>query len=168
MGDGGNGNGTVGYGDALAWTTLLFRNRYQPDLALLQQLGDALRMGADENTLDELAAAALRAPGPDAQAFFNANISMPIVQAKCVNCHTQGGVAPARGARLVVVTNSNPNHMQINHRAFISLGEQLGSRDLSDYVTGKAQGMLSHGGGRQLSPGSEDLDNLETYLNLIE
>jgi hypothetical protein len=163
-----NGNGTVGYADALAWTTLLFRNRYQLDLELLLQLADAVRMGANENTLDTLAEAALREPGPDAQQFFNANISMPIVQAKCVNCHTQGGIAPARGARLVVVTNSNSNHMQINHQAFISLGEQLGSRDLSDYVTDKALGLQNHGGGRQLTQGSQDLANLETYLNLIE
>ena len=78
------------------------------------------------------------------------------------------GTAAARGAGLIFVTNSVSGFAERNHQAFIGFGRSLGGRDLSDYVTGKASARLSHGGGQQLAPGSSDLENLETYLNLLE
>jgi len=163
-----NGNESVGYGDALNWSTLLHRDKYLLDYDLVRNLSQAIRDGASEDTLIQLSLAVLGQSGPDALEFFTDNISMPIVQSKCINCHTSGGTAPSRGARLVLVTNSNSNHLALNHQAFIRLGEILGTRDLSDYVTSKASAQISHGGGRQVRQGTTDFDNLETYLNLIE
>jgi hypothetical protein len=163
-----NGNGTVGYGDALGWSTLFHRDRYLLNFDAVVDLSNAIRAGADEGTQKRLALAVLGQPGTDALQFFTDNISAPIVQSRCINCHTSDGIAPSRGARLVLVTNSNSDHLALNHRAFIRLGELLGGGDLSDHVTTKASAQVSHGGGRQLPPGSTDLDKLETYLNLIE
>jgi hypothetical protein len=97
---------------------------------------------------------------------FTDTISMPIVQSKCINCHVSGGVA--RNTRLLLVNNSDPDNLSKNHQAFINLEVALDSQDLSDYVTSKVQGQLGHGGGQQLSAGSQDLINLEAYLDLLD
>jgi hypothetical protein len=87
------------------------------------------------------------------------------VQSKCINCHVSGGVA--RNTRLLFVNNSDADNLAKNHQAFINLGDSL-TGGLSDYVTGKVQGRLGHGGGLQVRGDSQDLVNLETYLNLLE
>lgn len=163
-------SGEVDYRDALSWSINFHRDLYLLDYANVRKLSRDLIAGADEASVRDRAFRVMGQDGApdDAQQFFTDNISAPIVQRRCVNCHTQFGSAPAQGARLVLLANNNSNHLQENHQAFIRLGTQLGSRDLSDYVTGKASGRISHGGGMQLQPGSDDLRNLETYLNLLE
>lgn len=158
----------VNYLDALSWTVLLHRGKYLLDYADVRELAMALAEGKDPASIRgrSLKVLGMDDDVVDALQVFTDTISMPIVQSKCVNCHTSRGVAS--GTRLRLVTNSDPDNLSKNHQAFISLGASLGSRDLSDYVTAKAQGQLSHGGGRQLSPGSQDLANLDAYLDLIE
>ena len=163
-----NDDGTVNYLDALAWTVLFDIGKYKLDYDDVRELANAITEGRSEQDIRERFLKVLGEEPVDALQFFTDNISMPIVQSKCVNCHTASGIAPARGARLVLVTNSNGNHLNINHQAFIDLEAALGSRDLSDYVTAKASAQISHGGGRQLAVGSVDLLNLETYLNMLE
>lgn len=159
----------VNYNDALAWTELSHIGKYKLDFSTIEDLADAITAGEDESSIAQLSALVMgEEPAVDAQQFFTDNIAMPVVQSKCINCHTATGIAPNQGARLVLVTNSNSNHLSINHEAFIELGDVLGSTDLSDYVTAKASGQSSHGGGTQLSSGTPNLLNLETYLNLIE
>lgn len=159
----------VNYNDAIAWTEISHIAQYKLDFSAIEDLADAITAGEDESVIVQLSALVLgEEPTIDAQQFFTDNIAMPVVQSKCINCHTSTGVAPSQGSRLVLVTNSNSNHLSTNHEAFIELGDVLGSTDLSDYVTAKASGQLGHGGGRQLSSGTQDLLSLETYLNLIE
>jgi hypothetical protein len=159
----------VNYNDALAWTEINHVSKYKLNFSAVENLADAITAGENETSITQLSAIVMgEEPAVDARQFFTDNISMPIVQSKCINCHTSRGTAPSQGARLILVTNSNSNHSSINHEAFITLGDVLGSTDLSDYVTSKASGQLGHGGGRQISSGTQDLLNLETYLNLIE
>lgn len=164
-----NDDGAVNYTDALGWSVIVSRDAYLRDFGQVTALAQAIREGANQASLQSLAQNIFAEPVPDAFEFYQANISGPIVQARCVNCHTSGGVAPNNGARLVLVTNSNSNFLAINHQAFQDFRNKLNaSQDLSDYVTGKASDQINHGGGRQLAPGSEQIGNLETYLNLIE
>ena len=164
-----NNKGKINYLDALAWSELSHLNKYKLDFSAVEDLADAITAGASDSEIAQLSAIVLGEEPPiNALQYFTDNISMPIVQSRCINCHTAGGIAPSQGARLVLVTNSNSNNLSINNEAFISLGNVLGSADLSDHVTRKASAQVSHGGGQQLAPGSQDLLNLETYLNLLE
>jgi hypothetical protein len=159
----------VNYSDAIAWTEISHIVQYKLDFSAIEDLADAITAGEDESVIVQLSAFVLgEEPTIDAQQFFTDNVAMSVVQSKCINCHTSTGIAPSQGSRLVLVTNSNANHLSTNHEAFIALGDVLGSTDLSDYVTAKAGGQLGHGGGKQLSSGTQDFLNLETYLNLIE
>ena len=101
----------------------------------------------------------------DAQQFFTDQVSNQVVQAKCIVCHQDGGVAAAAGARLVFLGSNRANYLSVNHQQFVVLGEKV--NDLTAYVTEKAQGQRGHGGGRQLSPGTA-LNNLTEYLRLID
>ena len=161
-----NRDGTVDYLDALTWSVLFHKGNYQGDPADLLAMAGAVTEGAGPGTLAEIAARLAR-QAPDALAYYRANISSQIVQRRCINCHITGGSADARGARLIFVNSGASNFMERNHQAFIDFATVLGSRDLSDYVSGKANGQ-GHGGGTQLATGSQDLANLRTYLNLLE
>jgi hypothetical protein len=164
-----NNKGQTNYIDALAWSELAHLDTYKLNFSAVENLADAITAGASDSEIEELSAIVMgEEPSVNALQFFTDNISMPIVQSRCINCHTAGGIASSQGARLVLVTNSNSNNLSINNEAFIALGNLLGSADLSDHVTRKASAQVSHGGGQQLSPGSQDLLNLETYLNLLE
>ena len=48
--------------------------------------------------------------------FFLDHISGPIVQAKCVNCHVEGGVSGH--TRLILHPSSNPDHETLNLAVF--------------------------------------------------
>ena len=162
-----NRDGRVDYEDALGWSALYHRGLYRGDPELLLAMATAITNADSQARITEIA----RQLGGQAQApldFYTQNISMQIVQRRCVNCHVNGGVADARGARLIFVTNSVNNFAERNLQAFIDFDRGLGSQDLSDYVTGKASARLSHGGGQQLAPGSVDLMNLDTFLSLLE
>ena len=164
-----NDDGATNYEDALGWSVLVSKNAVLAEFADITALTQAIRAGDSQANIQALAKAIFAEPLPNPLAFYTENISTQIVQARCVNCHTSGGVAPNSGARLIVVTNSNSDYLAINNQAFQTFAEQLRSdQDLSDYVTGKASNQISHGGGRQLTPGSQQLLDLETYLNLIE
>lgn len=164
-----NNKGQTDYLDALAWSELAHLDKYKLDISAVEDLADAITAGVSDSEIAELSAVVLGAePSVNALQYFTDNISAPIVQGRCINCHTAGGIASSQGSRLMVVTSSNSNHLSINNEAFITLGNMLGSADLSNYVTRKASAQVSHGGGQQLAPGSQDLLNLETYLNLLE
>jgi hypothetical protein len=162
-----NNNGVVKYSDAVYWSVLFHKEFYLLNPDNLQALAVAIASG-DEDDIRDKALQLAGVDGTDPQQYFTDNISMPIVQAKCVNCHTVNGIAPNSGARLIVVTNNNNNHLSKNNQAFIDLQAKLAPQDLSNYVTSKVTGNLNHGGGRQIAPNSQDLQNLETYLNLLE
>ncbi len=165
-----NDTGNVNYLDALKWTELLHAGHYKLNFSAVDNLSEAITAGAGQAEISELSGIVMgKKPSIDALQFFTDNISTPIIQHICVNCHVVGGIAPSRGARLVLATNSSSSHLSTNNQRFIGFGKLLSPQDLSDYVTGKASGRITHGGGRQLlAPGSVDLRNLETYLNLVE
>lgn len=164
-----NDKGETDYTDALAWTELAHIENYKLNFSAVENLADAITAGVSDSEIAELSAIVLgETASVDPLDFFTQTISMPIIQSRCINCHTAGGIAPSAGARLILVTNSNSDHLSINQQAFITLRDILGSADLSDHVTRKASAQVSHGGGQQLPPGSQNLLNLETYLNLLE
>ena len=118
--------------------------------------------------LSTAATAAARPRGAGAAAtaadVFQADISAPIVQARCVNCHVAGG--ESGGTRLVFVPSSVADHLEQNQQAFRALlGQTASGKAL---VLDKVRGLRGHGGGLQLDEDSDDFANLQRFLTLLE
>jgi hypothetical protein len=161
-----NDDGVVNYADLREWTTLFHSDKYLLDYVNVWLLQDAIQDGAGPSTLRRLALTVAGVPVIDPQQVFNDEISTPLVLEKCIACHTDGGVAAVRGARLIFVNNSNNAYRNLNHRQFVELAAKVD--DIADYVTQKVQGGLSHGGGRQLSASDPRFTALKNYLELLD
>lgn len=105
-------------------------------------------------------------PAPTSPAdYYNANISEQIVQARCINCHIEGGVA-AGLARLIFVSKDTPNYQAINQQR---LADYLALEGVdATYFLSKASGGQGHNGGAQILLGSEEYQAMETYLSMIQ
>ena len=103
------------------------------------------------------------APNPqDAEAVFRERISGPVVQAKCVACHVQGGVSG--NTRLVFVRATTPDHEARNLRVFEDFLTEVD--DGASVVLNKIQG-VAHGGGVQVPVGSPEFAHMERFLRLL-
>ena len=112
--------------------------------------------------LDLRGADRLESAPESAMTLFLNRVSGPIVQAKCVNCHVEGGVSGH--TRLVFQPSSTPGHGARNLAAienFLATVEAGANRILN-----KIQG-VGHGGGVQVVAGSADFDNMERLLRLL-
>ena len=94
--------------------------------------------------------------------FFLNHISGPIVQAKCVACHVEGGVSGH--TRLILHPSSTPDHGTLNLAVFENFLADV--EDGGSLILNKIQG-VSHGGGIQVAAGSDDFSNMETFLGLL-
>ena len=108
-----------------------------------------------------------------AEEVFLELISAPIVQARCVTCHVEGGLATA--TRLIFAPSSQADHATTNFSVF---REFLASDDHDDHdheddldhmalILAKIQGMEDHGGGVQITADTEDFHNMELFLALL-
>ena len=105
---------------------------------------------------------------PDAALVaFQTSISAPIVQAKCIQCHVQGGVSG--NTHLVFVRSTDADHLTKNLGAFRELlhHEHEHGEDGAVLVLTKVTGGDNHGGGVQLDRNSTDYANLEIFLGLL-
>ena len=112
--------------------------------------------------LDPRRAFRVKTASESALDFFLNRISGPIVQAKCVNCHVEGGVSGH--TRLVFQPSSNPDHAALNLaviKNFLASVEGGANRILN-----KIQG-VGHGGGVQVPAGSADFANMQNFLGLL-
>ena len=94
--------------------------------------------------------------------FFLNHISGPVVQAKCVNCHVEGGVSGH--TRLILHPASNPDHGALNLAVFENFLANV--EDGANLILNKIQG-VGHGGGIQVPAGSDDFANMESFLRLL-
>ena len=94
--------------------------------------------------------------------FFLNHISGPIVQAKCVNCHVEGGVSGH--TRLILHPSSNSDHGALNLAVFENFLANV--EDGANLILNKIQG-VGHGGGIQVPAGSDDFANMESFLGLL-
>ena len=109
-------------------------------------------------------------PEESAWDVFQASISQPIVQAKCVNCHYSGGTgSPA----LQFVRPSNADHEMTNFEQFESYvaeghdGHDHEDNDNVALILDKVRGRAEHGGQQQIADGSQEFMDLERFLNLL-
>ena len=97
-----------------------------------------------------------------AEEVFAQHISAPVVQEKCVLCHTAGGIAGA--TRLHFVPASNPEHQALNLETFEDFIEDID--DDAEYILNKIQG-VGHGGGVQVAAGTPEFTAMERFLALL-
>ena len=100
---------------------------------------------------------------PTAEEVFRDHISGPIVQAKCILCHVEGGAATLTDLKFV--RSSNPGHEALNFEAFkdfLADEEHDGK-----YILNKIQGGLGHGGGPQVPVDTPEFANMERFLALL-
>ena len=112
--------------------------------------------------LDRRRAFRVESASESALDFFLNRISGPVVQAKCVNCHVEGGVSGY--TRLVFQPASNTDHAALNLatiKNFLATVEDGANRILN-----KIQG-VGHGGGVQVPAGSDDFANMQSFLGLL-
>ena len=119
---------------------------------------------ADAQASDEIQVT-VRPPPASAEEAFRRDISGPVVQTKCVNCHVQDGVSGH--TRLVFVRSSDTaDHEALNLqiiRNFLVAVEDEGG---GSYILNKIQG-VQHGGGAQVPVDSPDFANMEGFLRLL-
>ena len=100
-----------------------------------------------------------------AEEVFRDHISDPVVQAKCVNCHVQGGLSGH--TRLVFVRRLlDPNHAAVNLQTFRNFIDRFDDGGGGTFILNKIQG-VAHGGGVQVPLGSEDFANMQRFLGLL-
>ena len=97
-----------------------------------------------------------------APTVFTEFISGPVVQAKCVTCHVEGGVSGH--TRLVLVPSTVEGHVALNLKVFEELLSAV--EGAGDLILNKIQG-VGHGGGIQVAAGSADFANMEQFLRLL-
>ena len=96
-----------------------------------------------------------------AESLFNSAISK-IVQDDCVNCHVAGGVA--RNARLVFVTDGDPDHLTKNLNAFKLVIDEVD--DGADLILNRIQG-VGHPPGVRIRAGTDEFAAMERFLELL-
>ncbi|MXY54593.1 MAG: hypothetical protein F4Y86_18990 [Gammaproteobacteria bacterium] len=105
---------------------------------------------------------------PDAaMVAFETYISTPIIHARCINCHVQGGLSG--NTHLVFVRATDPDHLNKNlgaFREFLRHQHEEGEDGVA-LILSKVTGGNLHGGGIQLQAGSADYENLATFLDLL-
>ena len=97
-----------------------------------------------------------------AQAVFQTLVSESIVQSRCVTCHVRGG--QSKRTRLIFVPVSNPDHLMLNFAAFKDF--LVDFEDGATRILDKIQGN-DHGGGVQVAAGTEDLANMNRFLDRL-
>ena len=100
---------------------------------------------------------------PTAEEVFRDRISGPIVQAKCILCHVEGGAATLTALKFV--RSSAPDHEALNlqtFKDFLADPEHDGK-----YILDKIQGGLGHGGGPQVLVDTPEFADMERFLRLL-
>ena len=101
-------------------------------------------------------------PRESAAQVFAQHISEPVVQAKCVACHTADGVAGA--TRLHFEPATNPEHQALNLQVFEDFIAAVD--DATNYILNKMQG-VDHGGRVQVAAGTPEFTAMERFLALL-
>ena len=114
--------------------------------------------------LTNLSTAPERGAGPveTASEAYEALIS-PIVQGKCVNCHVEGGASGH--TPLVFVRATDADHLAKNLSVFENYLEEV--EDGADRILNKIQGALAHGGGVQVTAGTEEYRGFQRLMELL-
>ena len=104
---------------------------------------------------------------------FEAVISEPIVQLKCVTCHVLGGLS-GHTPLVFMLASDDDDHTTTNFNVFkdyLAAGARDGHDNEDDspmnVILDKIQGNRTHEGGVQVPADSDDFHNMERFLKLL-
>lgn len=106
------------------------------------------------------------AASPASFQLFTDNISTPIIQAKCIVCHTDVGIASAAlsTSRLQYLTSAQANFQQTNYDTLVNFIKNI--PDGSDLILSKPQG-IDHIGLQQLDSSDPEFLQLQEFVNAV-
>ena len=103
---------------------------------------------------------------------FERDISAPVIQTKCVNCHVEGG--QSGHTPLVFVGSAEEGHLNTNFdqfRDYLADGAQQGHNHENapvNVILDKIQGNRSHGGDVQVPADSDAFRDMKRFLAILE
>lgn len=101
----------------------------------------------------------------NSEAFYLENISGPVVGARCLTCHFDGGIADRGGASLLFVRAGTANQDAVNLQVF---RDYVGSSaDGKTVILNKVQGLSAHGGGVVFNSSRQEFKDLSAFLDLL-
>ena len=112
--------------------------------------------------LTNLSTAGSRREPRTAEEVFGDAVSASVVQAKCVNCHVDGGLSG--NTRLVFVPDSEQDHLARNLDVFRDFIARVDGG--TSLILNKVQG-VAHGGGIQVAAGTAEFEALRTFFDLL-
>jgi len=120
-------------------------------------------MSSPTGHLTNLSTAPQRGAGPveTASEAFEVDVSA-VVQSKCASCHVRGGEAANTG----LIFANDEDRIAKNYAVFRDFIGANG--DGTSLVLGKIQGLLGHGGGVQVLPGTEAYAGFERFMDMLE
>lgn len=95
--------------------------------------------------------------------FYLSNISQPIVQTRCIICHTSTGVASS--SALHYVSSNIEGFQQTNYDTLLNYIQNVPNG--ASRILLKPQGLDAHGGGVQLGAGSTQLADWSSFLTTV-
>ncbi len=113
----------------------------------------------------KLKIAAAGATGTSYQ-LFSDNVSIPIIQTRCIICHSSTGIASASvsTSQLQYIADTEPDFLQSNYNLLVNYIRNV--TDGSELILSKPQGMV-HVGAVQLVNGSGEFEAFEAFVNAV-
>lgn len=129
---------------------------YNLHLALISQ--DPIRFRIDSAGVNE--------DDPASMALFAANISSPIIQSRCIACHTDIGPASATvsTSRIQYLTSNEPDYLQSNYTSLVDYIKNVATG--SELILSKPLG-TDHVGAAQFLSTSDEYLKLQEFVNAV-
>ena len=98
--------------------------------------------------------------------LFSDNVSIPIIQTRCIICHSSTGIASASvsTSQLQYIDDTEPDFLQSNYNVLVNYIRNV--TDGSELILSKPQGMV-HVGAVQLVNGSGEFEAFEAFVNAV-
>ncbi|MFP6840492.1 MAG: hypothetical protein VB962_13090 [Pseudohongiellaceae bacterium] len=99
--------------------------------------------------------------------LFTDNISTPIIQTRCIICHSSTGIASATvsTSQLQYLAATEPDFLQSNYNILVNYIRN--ATDGSELILAKPQGMEAHLGAVQLVEGTDEFEAFEAFVNAV-
>jgi hypothetical protein len=98
--------------------------------------------------------------------LFSDNVSTPIIQTRCIICHSSTGIASATvsTSQLQYISDTEPDFLQSNYNVLVNYIRNV--TDGNELILSKPRGMV-HVGGVQLVEGSDELEAFEAFVKAV-
>jgi hypothetical protein len=98
--------------------------------------------------------------------LFSDNVSTPIIQTRCIICHSSTGIASAAvsTSQLQYISDTEPDFLQSNYNVLVNYIRNV--TDGNELILSKPRGVV-HVGGVQLVEGSDELEAFEAFVKAV-